>query len=84
MFFTIVPKDNPQGHRRLRFSSPLNNVKEQNPIPPGDKKRTSSAPASLAGPPGLEAFPAATSVAAVDDADLGQPRIRVNNNRKDF
>jgi hypothetical protein len=84
MSILAIQKDRPQGHRRLRFSSPLNNVKEQNPIPPGDKKRTSNAPASLAGPPGLEAFPAAPSGAAVDDAYLGQPRIRVNSNRKDF
>jgi hypothetical protein len=33
-----------QGHRRLRFSSPLNNVKEQNPSPLRGQNRASNTP----------------------------------------
>jgi hypothetical protein len=29
MYLTAIVANRPQGHRRLRFSSPLNNVKEQ-------------------------------------------------------
>ena len=29
MYLTAIVSNRPQGHRRLRFSSPLNNVKEQ-------------------------------------------------------
>ncbi|MGF9764059.1 hypothetical protein AAII07_54040, partial [Microvirga sp. 0TCS3.31] len=72
-----------QGHRRLRFSSPLNNVKEhlshletgKNLKPPGFPCGTIQS---------LKPPPAATSVAAVDEPYLVNAPTGVNSNRQEF
>ena len=76
----MMAKDHPQGHRRLRFSSPLNNVKEQNPSPSRGQNRASNTPERpLSGSPGSEA-PRRQSHKnrAADEDVLSEPLPKVN------
>ncbi|MEE1656563.1 hypothetical protein VB618_10165, partial [Microvirga sp. CF3062] len=82
MYLTAIVANRPQGHRRLRFSSPLNNVKEHVSVETG---KNLTHPGSPCRRPEPEAFPAATPQnRAVDEPYLGEVRTDVNSIRQEF